>query len=131
MPGLCVYITSIFFLVRFYLLEVSNRVANFLGDIQQSANETGINLDVVEWGLEEKLKDWTVLWDYGALLALTDCVYKSMKDHGLAYIVDLDEFIVPQVSGLRRMSNAYLKQFGMFSKQSISEKKTFSLSPTP
>ena len=99
MPGLCVYITSIFFLVRFYLLEVSNRVANFLGDIQQSANETGINLDVVEWGLEEKLKDWTVLWDYGALLALTDCVYKSMKDHGLAYIVDLDEFIVPQVTG--------------------------------
>ena len=56
-------------------------------------------MDVVEWGLEEKLKDWTVLWDYGALLALTDCVYKSMKDHGLAYIVDLDEFIVPQVTG--------------------------------
>ena len=85
---------------RFYLLEVSNRVANFLGDLQQSANETRIDLDVVEWGLEENLKDWTVLWDYGALLALTDCVYKSMKDHGLAYIVDLDEFIVPQVTGL-------------------------------
>ena len=85
---------------RFYLLEVSNRVANFLGDLQQSANETRIDLDVVEWDLKENLKDWTVLWDYGALLALTDCVYKSMKDHGLAYIVDLDEFIVPQVTGL-------------------------------
>ena len=83
--------------VRFYLLEVSNRVANFLGDIQQSANETGITFDVVEWDLEENLKDWTVLWDYGALLALTDCVYKSMMNHGFAYIIDLDEFIVPQV----------------------------------
>ena len=83
---------------RFYLLEVSNKVANFLGDLQQATNETGIDLDVVEWDLEENLKDWTVLWDYGALLALTDCVYRSMKDHGLAYVVDLDEFIVPQVN---------------------------------
>ena len=47
--------------------------------------------------MDENLKDWTVLWDYGALLALTDCVYKSMMDHGFAYIIDLDEFIVPQV----------------------------------
>ena len=47
--------------------------------------------------MDEALKDWTVLWDYGALLALTDCVYKSMIDHGFAYIIDLDEFIVPQV----------------------------------
>ena len=52
---------------------------------------------MVEWALDENLKDWTVLWDYGALLALTDCVYKSMMDHGFAYIIDLDEFIVPQV----------------------------------
>ena len=111
-PCLRNYTTSFFFIfnykkqdcnaVRFYLLEVSNQVANFLGDLQQAANETGIDLDVVEWGLDENLKDWTVLWDYGALLALTDCVYKSMKDHGLAYIVDLDEFIVPQVTGLGR-----------------------------
>ena len=56
-----------------------------------------LSLEVVEWALDENLKDWTVLWDYGALLALTDCVYKSMMDHGFAYIVDLDEFIVPQV----------------------------------
>ena len=54
-------------------------------------------MEVVEWALDEDLKDWTVLWDYGALLALTDCVYKSMMDHGFAYIIDLDEFIVPQV----------------------------------
>ena len=79
---------------------------------------------MVEWGLDESLKDWSVLWDYGALLALTDCVYRFMKGydflccllpifadcvyrsmevHGFAYIVDLDEFIVPQVTGFGLM----------------------------
>ena len=78
----------------------------------------------MEWGLDESLKDWAVLWDYGALLALTDCVYRFMKSydflccllpifadcvyrsmevHGFAYIVDLDEFIVPQVTGFGLM----------------------------
>ena len=30
----------------------------------------------VEWSLEEQMHHWDVLWDYGALTALTDCLYR-------------------------------------------------------
>ena len=37
------------------------------------------------------------------LFLLTVYIYRSMEVHGFAYIVDLDEFIVPQVTGFGLM----------------------------
>ncbi len=31
---------------------------------------------LVEWGLEERMLNWDVLWDFGALTVLTDCLYR-------------------------------------------------------
>jgi hypothetical protein len=39
----------------------------------------------VEWTLEEQMHNWDVLWDYGALTALTDCLYRS----DIFYIIKL------------------------------------------
>ena len=68
------YYSSVLGVATFHLplLEVSPRVAEFLASLQDS----GTQVDVLDWNLEHKLRNWTVLWDYGALLALTDCVYK-------------------------------------------------------
>jgi hypothetical protein len=30
----------------------------------------------VKWELEERMLNWDFLWDYGALTALTDCLYR-------------------------------------------------------
>merc|ERR1711962_126856 len=81
----------------FYLLDVSSRIKAFLARLQAGSDKWGLHVEVVRWELEPHMKEWSVLWDYGSLLALTDCVYRSMSNYGYAYIADLDEFIVPRV----------------------------------
>ena len=37
----------------------------------------------MEWSLEEQMHHWDVLWDYGALTALTDCLYRYGTSTGI------------------------------------------------
>ena len=69
---------------------------NISGRIQSFSESTSVELNVVDWNLPHNLQDWDQLWDYGALAALTDCVYYNMANFGYVYIVDMDEFVVPK-----------------------------------
>ena len=53
-------------------------------------------MNIVNWNLPAQLRNWQELWDYGALIALTDCLYSNMPITDYTFIVDLDEFIVPR-----------------------------------
>lgn len=97
---------------NFYLLEASDRVKAFLGSLQMTPSAPG--LEVTPWDLPPHLRNWTVLWDYGALLALTDCVYRSMATHSFTYIVDLDEFIVPQLPLAAQTTPAFVAKIAEF-----------------
>lgn len=82
---------------RFYLLDVTDKIKYLLGELQGSSPHHGITITVVDWDLPTSLQDWEAVWDYGALALLSDCVYSAMEQYGYAYIVDLDEFVVPNM----------------------------------
>lgn len=93
----------------FYLLDAAPRIVAFLATLQQAHN-LPFTLRLVEWDLEERMLHSDVLWDYGALTALTDCLYSSMADFTYTYIVDLDEFVVPRDPLDEPSSDAFIRR---------------------
>ena len=70
----------------FYLMDVTDKVKYFLGELQQRQGDHGVIIQAVDWNLDPKLRSWEAIWDYGALALLTDCVYQSMNDFDYTYI---------------------------------------------
>ena len=93
----------------------------FAGHLQSQALTTSVSVNVVDWNLPKDLQDWNELWDYGALIALTDCVYSNMVEHGYTFIVDMDEFIVPKEILPRPDTQALVEKIGQLKRPPINK----------
>ena len=93
----------------------------FTGHIQSHKEATSVSIDLVDWNLPHELQDWEVLWDFGALIALTDCVYRSMAEYGYAYIVDMDEFVVPRQHIATQDTQALVDKIGEYKRPPINK----------
>ena len=71
--------------------------------------------------MPDQLRDWEELWDYGALIALTDCVYSNMVEYGYAFIVDMDEFIVPKEIIASQSTQALVNRIGEYKRPPINK----------
>ena len=99
----------------FYLLDVSDKIKYFLGELQQRDLEHGVSIEAVDYNLDKALMSWDSIWDYGALALLTDCVYQSMSEYDYTYIGTLSKSeyianIINSVSYIKLtwMSSLYL-----------------------
>eukprot|EP00090_Calanus_glacialis_P003294 TRINITY_DN12434_c0_g1_i1.p1 TRINITY_DN12434_c0_g1~~TRINITY_DN12434_c0_g1_i1.p1 ORF type:complete len:450 (-),score=115.74 TRINITY_DN12434_c0_g1_i1:194-1543(-) len=108
-------------LFTFYLLDVTDRVKYLLGHIQSQSQTTSVSVNLVDWNLPDQLRDWEELWDYGALIALTDCVYSNMVEYGYAFIVDMDEFIVPKEIIASQSTQALVNRIGEYKRPPINK----------
>ncbi|XP_063603295.1 uncharacterized protein LOC134779216 [Penaeus indicus] len=78
----------------FYDLAINDDVLEYLLKVAT----LGVNINILHWNVPTT--DWEKLWDLGSLTALNDCVYRTSKKHAYVAVVDVDEFIVPQMKGL-------------------------------
>ena len=76
---------------------------------------------MVDWNLPTELQDWDELWDYGALIALTDCVYSNMVQYGYTFIVDMDEFIVTKEILSNRNTETLVNKISQFKRPPINK----------
>ena len=93
----------------------------FAGHLQSHSQTSSVSINLVDWNLPPELQDWDVLWDYGALIALTDCVYRSMSEYGYAFIVDMDEFIVPRENIVKHDTQALVNKIGEYKRPPINK----------
>ena len=68
----------------FYDLSIAPQVRHYLQTLE--------NVQLFKWNLPTG--NTSELWDYGTLTALHDCMYQTK---GFTIVVDLDEFVIPQI----------------------------------
>jgi len=106
---------------NFYLLDATDKVKYVLGELQNRHASHNIQINVMEWKLAPELMSWEAIWDYGALALLTDCVYSNMPSSTYTYIVDMDEFIVPNLKLDNPNSQSMVNLIGQFKRPPVNK----------
>jgi len=106
---------------NFYLLDATDKVKFVLGELQNRYSAHKIQINVMEWKLAPVLMSWDAIWDYGALALLTDCVYSNMPSSTFTYIVDMDEFIVPNLKLDNPNTQSMVNLIGQFKRAPVNK----------
>ncbi|XP_074662798.1 uncharacterized protein LOC141915232 [Tubulanus polymorphus] len=53
-------------------------------------------IDLIPWSLPSVVRHRSRLWYHGQIIAINDCLYRTMNDFMYVSFSDLDEFLIPQ-----------------------------------